>query len=347
MNKIIKSSLTGIFTYIILSLFLNNIFQSSMVEAAQEIALSSSLPEPTACAYDDSTDPLDPTQCLVMMNNGNTGGLDNIFFTLNALEDFDTFTCTLLNSLNQPVDDPTAGDCKTGPTSAQVEYNNLDGGEYTFYVVGTKKGVVTTNTTGLIKDVVIQSPNFNFIVGTAESGGVSGVAGSESAGVDVESNREYFYDILENSNFYNLKYFLQQNKTTTTQSPTSVACFINDPPKERFGVQGGSPQGGSPKEAGSFAASVDTAGHEIREISCNSVIIFDSSEGIKNSDPIHNFFNISYANIYSLKNSLNKSLANNLLGCGAIALSPFQEAATVSIYSTNCEDYFIAFPANQ
>jgi hypothetical protein len=152
---------------VLYSLFSMNIFSLNKIYA-QDSNLENiiQLPLPTACVFDDGDNPrID--ECESISDNGETLGSDNIFFTLNSPQSFDTFTCTL-----QVREGPVLSSFECGISSnvAEAAIESLEDGDYVFTV--TAERIITNNNLG--SPPIIErgaSPPFNFRVGIGGDGG--------------------------------------------------------------------------------------------------------------------------------------------------------------------------------
>ena len=137
------------------------------------------LPSVSACSYDDGDDPIsDPEndECFAFQSNGDTFGLDNVLFALVSTEEWETYTCTLVNENDIIVPPPgNNNNCRSSSTTAQMVYENLEDGEYTFTITSTRQ--LDSNNVQLVNSEETGStPPFIFEVNTGS--GSSGGAGT-------------------------------------------------------------------------------------------------------------------------------------------------------------------------
>jgi hypothetical protein len=319
-KRLLRIYVLGLFVMLSVTLYSINPFVVNSVDANPDLSVSI----PNGCEFFDGDDPNINGNC-VPFSDGGTTSADNVVLTASSNEPADEFFCDLKTADGVPVQGQNAdGSCKFTDVLAKETYTDLEDGDYTFQVKAVKE--VTSNSSNLISEESAASPILRFTVQSlGGEGGGAGITGDERlAPGDIVP---VFLNLLENENvskisFFNLKYFLEQNKTTDTHSD-NIACFELDR------VKGG-----------------------ITEIICDSIIIFTGQQDMVTSNPI-DISNLNSANIYSVFNSLNQTVGNNLLGCGVISgefriteEGIIERMGQNTIIAVFCEDYFIAFPGS-
>jgi hypothetical protein len=306
------------------------------------------LPSPTACVFDDGESPQDieDEECFIIQSGQETGGADNIFFTLRSDESVDEFRCELRDENNilirPPIVTENPSNCLVDPNNIEQTYNNLPDGTYQFTVFANIFVETTTNNNNNNNDVTQQiertgkSPTFTFIVGTGGAGAGGGAGFLDSGGTNVFINSKIGTnyipdDLLEivinkgKAEFSNVEYLLKNNIKANT---TSLECFE---------VSDGSDS--------------DERYPGFNKINCINLFIIAEQPSLKNSDSNSTTYNItsefSYMNIYTLKYAISNGINGNSATC-IIAIDERHDPippriGDLGLQLRSCEDFFIVY----